>query len=278
MVAAVTTRVTQGAVISLDTGNPDLKLTQACLLAMYTYPTATLRSTQGELAALVGAKPAQKITQGTVMVLYLVGAENRKLRAWGFSQDGHDFYVLRGGTSWSLVYDLTTNQWSWWKSPALNYLRAHLGLNWTGQTKTTLDRGFAWNVVGGDDTTGVLWILDPTVDIDDNTDGTQSAFNRQATGGVPQRLRNGVQCGAVYLTANLGSPLLTAPTVTLETSDDSGTNWVSHGAVTVTSGDTTQELSWLGLGLMTAPGRMFRITDSGAIARISSLDMRGLDE
>jgi hypothetical protein len=278
VVAAVSTRVTQGTVISLDASTPDLRLTQATILAAYQHATTTLRISQAETAALVGSKPTLRTTQGTVMVLYLVGAENRKLRAWGFSQDGHDFYVLRGGTSWSFVYDLTTGQWSQWRSPSLNYLRAHLGLNWTGQAKTTLDRGFAWNVVGGDDTTGVLWLLDPTVNIDDNTDGTQSAFSRQVTGGIPQRLRNGVQCGAVYLTANLGSPLLTAPTVTLETSDDSGSNWVSHGALTVTSGDTTQELAWLGLGLMTAPGRLFRITDTGAITRISSLDMRGLDE
>lgn len=278
MVAAVDTRATQGTVISLATGKADLRLTQASLLAVYQHPTPTLRTTQGEIAALIGSKPAIRTTQATVLVLYTVGAENRKMRAWGFSQDGHDFYVLRGGTSWSLVYDITTGQWSRWTTPTKNYLRAHLGLNWDGQAKTTLDRGFAWNVVGADDTTGDLWILDPTQNLDEDVGGgTYSAFTREVVGGIPQRLRKGTQCGAVYLTANLGSPELTAPTVTLTTSDDSGVNWVNQGSITVTS-DPTQELSWLGLGLITAPGRLFKITDSGALNRISSLDMRGLEE
>ena len=278
MAIASDVRSTQGTVISLTSSKAGLYVTQGLVLALYQHPTATLRSTQAEVAALIGAKPTLRTTQSSVLVLYLVGAENRRLRAWGFSQDGHDFYVLRGGTSYSLVYDLTTGQWSRWVSPGKNYLRAHLGLNWEGQSKTTLDQGYAWNVVGADDTTGDLWILDPTYNVDDNADGTHSPFNREVVGGVPMRLRNGMQCGAMYLTANLGAPESTAPTVTLLTSDDSGVNWVNQGAITVTVGNTIQELSWLGLGLITAPGRLFKIQDSGAINRISSLDMRGIKD
>lgn len=274
MAAASDVRATQGAVFSLTGGKADLRLTQGAALVLYNHHTATIHTTQGTIETLVGGKPNLKTTQATILVLYNIGSENRKLRAWGFSLDGHDFYVLRLGTSNTLVYDLTTQQWSEWSSPSLNYLRAHLGLNWDGLAKTTLDKGYAWNVVGGDDTTGNLWILDPNYGRDDNADGTNSAFTRQAIGAIPNRLRQSQQCGAVYLTANLGNPALTGDTVLLETSDDSGNNWTNHGTITVVSGSTTQELSWLGLGLITAPGRLFRITDSGALGRISSLDMR----
>jgi hypothetical protein len=278
MVATAGVRSAASYITTLDGTSNELRLSGAFVTTVINYPSAGVRLAAGYVTLLAPTSNQLRTAGSYVTVVVRGHTENRKLRAWGFSLDGHDFYVLRLGETSSLVYDMTTGQWSRWASPGRTVLRTHLGLNWTGQAKTTLDQGYAWNVIGADDTTGDLWILDPNVNIDDNADGTQSSFSRQATGGVPARLREGIQCGAVYLTANLGSPLLTAPTVTLETSDDSGNNWINHGAVTVNTGDTTQELAWLGLGLMTAPGRLFRVTDSGAITRISSLDMRGLND
>lgn len=274
MVAAVDVRATQGTVINLATGKPSLRLTQAGLLAVFQHATAALRSTQAAGVVVVGGKPALRTTQAAVLVLWAGRTENRKLRAWAFSQDGHDFYVLRLGESMTLVHDLTTGQWSRWSTPSLNVWRAQLGLNWTGQGKTTLDLGYAWNVVGGDDTLGILWIADPTQPRDHNTSAVETEFTRQLVGALPMRGRETAQCGAVYLLGNLGNPTLVGDTVTLETSDDQGFNWLSHGAVTITAGDVTQEIGWLGLGLISAPGRLFRITDTGAFARVSSLDMR----
>lgn len=252
----------------------DIRVTQGAVLVPYVFPAGQVRTTQAAAVTAFGGKPQLRITQAAVIVLWTGRRENRKLRAWGFSLDGHDFYVLRLGETMTLVHDLTTGQWSRWATQDINVLRTHLGLNWLGMAKTTLDQGYAWNIVGGDDSTGHLWLLDPTVAVDDDVSGDDLPFDRQIIGALPARLRDTGQCGGVYLIGNLGSPALTGDQVTLETSDDSGVNWLSHGAITVTSGDVTQELSWIGLGVMTAPGRLFRITDTGALARVSSLDMR----
>lgn len=277
MAAATTVRATQGEVLASWGGDAfDLRLTMGAVLTAYKYPSTTLRSTQGMVLAAVGGKPTLRNSQSTILVLWAGRRENRKMRAWGFSLDGHDFYVLRLGESATLVHDMTTGQWSRWATNDLNVWRAHLGLNWGGVEKVILDQDFKWNIVGGDDSTGVIWLADPTAGIDEDTAGiTETApFDRKAIGVMPMRLREGQQCGAIYLTAALGSPTLTGASITLRTSDDNGYNWVDHGDVVIASGNTTQEISWLGLGLITAPGRIFEISDAGGTCRLSSLDMR----
>jgi hypothetical protein len=273
VVAAVDTRITEANAFTL-LGGATPHITQLTAMAMYNHPAVTTNITQSTWEGLIKSSPNVKITQASTLVLWSGSTGSRRVRAWAFSQDGHDFYVLRGGSSWSLVYDLTTGQWSQWASPSLNYLRTHIGLNWQGQSKTSLDAGYAWNVVGGDDTLGMLWMLDPSQTKDTDENNVDVEFTRKAIGMVPVRLRDTGQCGAVYLTANVGAPSLVGDGVTLSTSDDSGFNWNNQGTITVTSGDTNQEFAWIGLGIMKAPGRMFQVTDSGAFARISSLDMR----
>jgi hypothetical protein len=151
--------------------------------------------------------------------------------------------------------------------------RAHLGLNWQGVGANVLD-SYAWNIIGGDDDSGILWNVDPNEALDTDIDGNDVAFTRKAMGMIPMRLREGRQVGAVYMIGNLCSPALTGDGITLKTSDDQGVNWTDHGTVTASTTDTYQEIGWLGLGLITAPGRLFLLEDTGAFARISSLDMR----
>lgn len=93
--------------------------------------------------------------------------EERRLRVWGFSLDGHDFYVLRVGQHLTLIYDLTTRQWAEWRSPALTRWRPHVGQNWIGASVSTMGLGYT-DVVAGDDETGVLYLLDPTSGVDDS--------------------------------------------------------------------------------------------------------------
>jgi hypothetical protein len=195
------------------------------------------------------------------------------ISAWGYNLDGHRFYHLRLGTQSTMVYDRTTRQWAHWASPSKDYLIAHIGGNWLGIGATTLNN-YAWNVIGGDDTTGNLWVLDPNVAVDDNRDGSQSAFTRKCIGAIPMRLRQTTQCAAVYLLGSLGEPALTGQGVMLETSDDNGHSWTDEGTVTITADDYSQELNWMGLGLIKAPGRLFRFTDTGALTRVSSADIR----
>lgn len=201
-------------------------------------------------------------------------AGSEQLRSWTFSLDGHDFYVLRLGDFETLVLDLVTGQWSRWFGHGLAYLRAHLGLNWLGLAVTSLNRGFSWNVVAGDDSGSQLWMMEPVSGIDESPGSGTASYQRRAAAAVPMRLRATAPCYEVFLTASLGNPALVGATVTLETSDDQGQTWLNHGAITITAGAYTQELSWPSLGLIRAPGRIFRVTDEGALTRLSSLDMR----
>jgi hypothetical protein len=76
----------------------------------------------------------------------------------------------------------------------------------------------------------------------------------------------------------MGDPAYTDAGVMLEISDDAGVTFDDMGTVTVTAGDTSPELSWYSLGQITAPGRLFRITDDGAIARIDGMEMNDPDD
>lgn len=200
--------------------------------------------------------------------------ERRKLTVWGFNQDGHKHFVFRLGTHETLVFDRITGQWAEWRTPALNVWRAHLGLNYQGIGSTTLSAGTSWNVIGGDDRTGILWTVDPGFDLDTDRDGVDIPFTRQVQGMYPMRLREGQQCGGIYVLADLGDPANLSNGVTLYISDNDGRTFTSHGTVSVIPDDTTQEVSWIGLGLITSPGRLFMLEDDGAFARISSMDMR----
>lgn len=197
------------------------------------------------------------------------------IRAWGASLDDHDKVYFRLGDAGTLVYDISTGQWTEYASPGLEYWRPHIGMNWAGMGATTAARGFGTNIVCADDTEGVLYIIDPTLSMDDDpTTGTPAAFSRKFTGLVTTRGRDTINCNAVQLTASLGNPAVTGASVTLRTSDDGGFNWTSHGSVTVSAASYNQVIEWRALGLIKHPGRLFEFTDSGALARVSGADMR----
>jgi hypothetical protein len=196
------------------------------------------------------------------------------IRCWGYSLDGHDFYVLRLGESDTLVFDPTTNQWADWVSPNRTNWRAHVGGNWVGMSADTLARGFGSDVVAGDDVTGTLWVLDPTAGRDDRTDSSSDPFDRVVTGGVQLTGRDTVPCGAVTIDLALGNPSQSGATITLAISDDLGNNWVSCGAQIVAADDFGSTVEWRSLGTMKAPGRVFRLTDNGATVRIGGANLR----
>lgn len=199
---------------------------------------------------------------------------NVNLRVWSFSLDGHDFYVLRVGPSCTLVYDLTTETWSEWQSPELPYWRAHAGQNWIGMDVPTFARSLGSDIVAGDDTTGILWVLDPKAGRDDTITTGSAPYTRVVTGGVRVAGRNVIPNGAVTLDLAVGGPTQSLATATLAISDDSGNNWIDCGTVTVPAADYDTVVEWRGLGLIKAPGRLFRFTDNGATVRIGGADLR----
>jgi hypothetical protein len=215
------------------------------------------------------------VTQAGIFVAARGVFDNPKIRAWGFSQDGHDFYVLRLGMQGTILYDTTTGQWSEWDGSSNPFWRASLGLNWIGVAKSDYLGGVSTPVIAGDDSCGILWSLDPTQGYDDNIDSTGDDVPvvRAVRGGIPFRGRHRSRTNGVWLTISNGAPVLPLAAVTLRTSDDQGVTWQDRGSITVTPSDYNQQLYWRSLGLMRAPGRLFEFEDNGAMIRIDSADV-----
>jgi hypothetical protein len=198
-----------------------------------------------------------------------------RLRAWTFTLDGHDFYVLRLGDTLTLVYDVYSEQWMDWSDFEKVFWRPNIGINWTGGDG--LAPTYGSNVVAGDDTFGLLWFLDPEQPYDEHPEPLNSTqqlfFERITMGQVPVRGREVVPCYATWLTADSGDPAYTGAGVQMLISDDGGKSFQDVGTVTVTLGDAPSQINWYSLGQITAPGRLFKIVDDGAITRIDSLEM-----
>ena len=146
-------------------------------------------------------------------------------------------------------------------------------MNWV--SSGNIPATYGSNVIVGDDSYGILWILDPEKGLDDAllTD-EEVAFPRVATGQMITRDRNFLPIFSVDLTGSMGVPALTDNYVTLEYSDDQGHSYVTADETYVVElGNYDQEFMWISLGLVRAPGRIFRISDNGAFARIDGLDV-----
>jgi len=95
---------------------------------------------------------------------------------------------------------------------------------------------------------------------------------------MPARGRAAIPCWDVFVAGDVGHPALTGDTVNLEISDDRGETFVSVGTVDIPQGDYTTEMLWTSLGQVTAPGRLFRVTDTGALPRLDSLEINSISE
>ncbi len=265
------------AMAVIRTLTQEIHLPQTRAYGVVNFPTQELRASEFYLTAVIEKTGGLKVAQARQIAIAKGRTTTRKVRCWTFTLDGHDFYVLHlGDIDGTLVYDLTTGQWMEWQSPALRHWRANCGSNWIGMGGQAFIDGADSKVVAGDDNNGILWTLEPDQGYDQSTRESlpDHSFTRRVVGGVPMRLRETQKVGAVYLTADLGTPQITAASVTLRTSIDDGHNWTDHGTITVAPGDYGQEFVWRSLGLIRAPGMIFEITDNGASVRIDGLDMR----
>lgn len=198
------------------------------------------------------------------------------LRVWGYTLDAHKHFVLRIGEIATFVYDLTTKQWSEWKSVGRDNWRPHVGMNWVGMGSATVARGFGTNIVCGDDESGTLFVLDPTAGRDDKPDGsTIELFDRIVTGGFSLTARAVVPCNALTLDLSTGAPAVgTSASLSLRVSDDAGHSWLDCGTQSVELNNFSTVVEWRSLGLAKAPGRIFEISDTGAMVRLGRADLR----
>lgn len=253
--------------------NEILQTNNLYALSVINYPAEEVRSTAYQINTTF-RRMSQELRATGLQMLSLVRGRtyNPKLRAWTFTLDGHDFYVLRLGDEKTLVYDLTTGQWSWWTSGGLPFWRPSVGMNWPAPG--SIPEHYGSNVVCGDDTFGHLWILSPEQGYDDSPYDEDDAvrFPRVATTQLITRQRQFLPVYEVYLTGSFGEPVEDGDAVTLNYSDDLGNTFVSAGALAVGAGDFTQEFAWRSLGMIQPSGRLFQIVDYGAFARIDGLD------
>ena len=275
MVATVETRVSQARTLGLGSNVAvGARVSMARTLAVYNFPAAETRVSQARTLGLGTNVAVQtRVSQARVLAVVRGRVYNPKLRTWTFNLDGHQFWVLRLAEAKTLVYDLSTKQWAWWSSDNANHWTINLGLNW--RTGGVTARDYGSNIVVGDDSFGLIWVLNPEQGYDEKAlDGTATSFTRVAEAYQITRGRGpGTPCYEVYLTAASGAPASVSTGVTLSYSDDVGNTYVNAGTLPATVGDYTQELAWRSLGQVCYPGRIYRIQDDGAFARIDGLEI-----
>lgn len=237
---------------------------QVVMLVAYAPPsTLAIRSAKTLLAASIEGQGIPATSQIVVLVAYRTGSiQNLNNRAWSFALDGHTYYVLTLGEQGTFVYDDTTGEWYQWQTQGLPGWNMEIGTTWKGK------------IIAADQSEPIIYEIDPTSFLDD---GFKTQI-RVVTGALSMRQRTFISNYAFRVTASLGEPdvALTAPatlpTVNLSYSDDNGKTFLDAGDIVITSLDFEQELAWYSLGSMQPPMRIFKITDTGAIARLDGTD------
>lgn len=244
----------------------EMRVSQALMFVAEATDAEAIRSTQ--ISGIVVAEPdiSLRVTQAVYLVAIRRDAGSRRLRAWTFTQDDHDFYVLHLDDDKTLILDLMTNQWSVWKSDGIDVWRASIGGRWGVDN------------VAGDHVAGLLWDINPDERSDDaitGVAGDRVPIQSIIRGLYPMRLRNALSCYRAVLTVSQGDPEVVGGGVgiQLRTSDDFGRTWQDHGLLVLDQADTEYDIAWPSIGLITAPGKIFEIIDTGYARRIDALDI-----
>jgi len=283
MVATAEVRASGATVRALGATSNEIRTASAVVRAIYNFPSAELRAS-GATVRVLGATSNQLRTSAAYLTVIVRGRiAHPEVRAWTFTLDGHDFYVLRLGDTATLVYDVYSEQWVEWDGHGLPFWRTSLGMSWLGGRK--LANTYGSDVVAGDDTWGLLWFLDPNQAFDDEPDEglpvQQISYERVISAQVLASGRESIPCYSLFLSGdNYGLTAIDfTPSITLETSDDQGRNFDAFDTLTVEPDLTVENpYQWLSLGQITQPGRIFRFTDTGVFARIDSLTMNDEEE
>lgn len=246
---------------------------QLAVLVAGAYPSSSVRTSQIAVEAAVTVSTTVKSSQLAILVAGQGFISNPAVRVFTFTIDGHDFYVLRLGNDETLVYDCASQVWSTWGSNDDLLWKANTGTNWNGGNAAGSQYGS--NVIVGDDLNGALYFLSPLGVTDDDAISGSSLQRPYLREGYAQVPAHGYARKRFYnfmLRGSIGAFSTAAP-VTLQYSDDSGNTYVTAGDVTVNPGDYTGRIQWRSLGSFKYPGRLFKVTDHGAMQRLDSIDV-----
>lgn len=281
MALSPTIETSQGDVaVAYVAVSADLRLTQADAVVVFNVPSDEVRVSQADGSLISLTVSDIQVSQADVVVVYRGRVEDPKVRAWTFTLDGHEFYVLSLGTRETLVYDVATSEWYTWGSGEEEVWRAKVGINWTGTG--ALPGLFGSNVLVGDDSTGTLYFLAPDSDRDDDAlegAGVARSFIRSVTTQHIVKAGYSVEmCFGIQVFGSIGQTSGFEDAVTLEISDDRGESWVDVGSLIPPIGSFDFRLNWQSLGAMQAPGRLFRLRDRGALKRIDDFELEEGDD
>ena len=157
--------------------------------------------------------------------------------------------------------------------------KAYTGINWLGGRVNASVYGS--DILVGDDANGALYFLDPEgKDDDDAVEGSAVArpFTRQVQ--TQTTYNSGYKSIPCYGFQAFGSTGKAGSdeTINLQVSDNRGSTYDDMGDITVPDTEYSFRLSWKSLGSIQAPGRLFRITDTGALQRIEALQLEVGDD
>jgi hypothetical protein len=248
------------ALVRTEADTP-IQLERASVFSLATKPADDILLEEARVIALVRDTDALiSLARAGVYALVRRNPEEQLLRAWRFPQDDHEFYVVQLFDR-TLVYDKLTSQWSQWKSPDLSYWQGADGCDWESIN------------VCCDVLDGKVWHIDPVGRLDYGTTPIESLI----VGHLTERFRQNVPCYMAEVAVSEGDPPVgidaTTVGIGLRTSDDGGQSWYNHGIIPGEAIGEDITVRWYGLGLMSAPGRVFEITDTGYARRIDGLNV-----
>lgn len=264
---------------AVTAGDASAQVSQFDALSVFNFPSEEIQTSQLDFMLSLerqGIDAAMEVSQLDYIAVVRGRIANPKVRAWTFSLDGHDYYVLQLGDDGTILYDTLSEQWYDWGSGEDFIWRAGTGANWLGG-RTFADI-YGSNIIVGDDSIGVLYFLNPEGIADE--DPVQGAeymrpFLREINGQVAVKGYDARACYGVSLMGSIGENLDSSLTaITLYTSDDEGHNYDEHETINIATDDFNARVDWnSGLGSFEAPGRLFRVRDYGALQRIDWLEM-----
>jgi hypothetical protein len=253
MVATAEIRASNARAVALGATSNELRTAQAFVTTVFNYPSAEVRASGAYITSMLGTSNQIRTPAAYVTVIVKGRSAHPELRAWTFTLDGHDFYVLRLGDDATFVYDVYSEQWVEWDGHGLDFWRPSCGMAWLGGR--ALAHTYGSDIVVGDDTWGLLWFLDPDQAYDDEPDPSllvqQIEFERVVSAQVVASGREAIPCYALFLSGdNYG---LTAndftPGITLEMSDNQGRNFDTFDTLPVETDLTVlNPYQWLSLG------------------------------
>lgn len=252
-------RASQVAVLAAVAAIPDTRVAEVAMLIAFAPPSPRrVAVTQLVMLAAVAGIPMARVTEMAMLAAYRTGTpDNERRRAWAFDFDGHTFYVLDLGPEGTFAFDLTTGMWCEMKTKGHDGWNMRAGTQWGAK------------VIACDFVNPIVWELDPDQPLDEGW----KAVAHTVTAMLQFRFRKAKRQDSLRVTASVGQVAVDESVLRLRFSDDMGQTWSDYLDITLNSESYMQELAYLSLGAVQAPGRVFELSDEGGLVRIDGADV-----